>query len=75
MKFSRLTKPEIEGILARANFTDEEEQIFRMLCRGITQKEVSYKLSISVSTVERTVREIKRKWKEVSVWNFPTKNC
>ena len=43
MKFSRLTKPEIEGILTKANFTDEEEQIFRMLCRGSTQKEVSYK--------------------------------
>ena len=66
MKFSRLTKPEIEGILTKANFTYEEEQIFRMLCRGSTQKEVSYKLSISVSTVERTVWEIKRKWKEVS---------
>lgn len=75
MKFSKLTKPEIEGILTKANFTDEEEQIFIMLCRGSTQKEVSYKLSISVSTVERTVREIKRKWKEVSAWNFPTKNC
>lgn len=75
MKFSKLTKPEIEGIFARANFTDEEEQIFRLLCKGNTQKEVSYKLSISVSTVERTVREIKRKWKEVSAWNFPTKNC
>ena len=75
MKFRRLTKPEIEGILTKANFTYEEEQIFRMLCRGSTQKEVSYKLSISVSTVERTVREIKRKWKEVSAWNFPTKNC
>lgn len=33
MKFSRLTKPEIEGILTKANFTDEEEQIFRMLCQ------------------------------------------
>ena len=75
MKFSRLTKPEIEGILTKANFTDEEEQIFKMLCRGSTQKEVSYKLSISVSTVERTVREIKRKWKEVERWSFPTKNC
>ena len=75
MKFSRLTKPEIEGILTKANFTYEEEQIFRMLCLGSTQKEVSYKLSISVSTVERTVWEIKRKWKEVSAWNFPTKNC
>ena len=75
MKFSRLTKPEIEGILTKANLTDEEEQIFKMLCRGSTQKEVSYKLNISVSTVERTVREIKRKWQEVSAWNFPTKNC
>ena len=58
MKFSRLTKPEIEGILTNANLTDDEEQIFKLLCRGITQKEVSYKMNISVSTVERYVKEI-----------------
>ena len=75
MKFSRLTKPEIEGILTNANLTEDEEQIFKLLCRGITQKEVSYKMNISVSTVERYVKEIKRKRKEVERWNFPTKNC
>ena len=28
-KFSKLTKPELEKILENANFTAEEEQIFR----------------------------------------------
>ena len=51
MKFSRLTKPEIEGILTKANFTDEEEQIFRMLCRGSTISEIAYRMSICDRTV------------------------
>lgn len=37
MKFSRLTKPEIEGILTKANFTDEEEQILKC-CVGETRR-------------------------------------
>ena len=46
MKFSRLIKPEIEGILTKANFTDEEEQLFRMLCRGSTISEIAHRMSI-----------------------------
>ena len=31
MKFSELTKPELDEILENANFTEEEENIFTML--------------------------------------------
>ena len=55
MKFSRLTKPEIEGILTKANLTDEEEQIFRMLCRGSTISEIAYRMSICDRTVNRKI--------------------
>ena len=31
MKFSKLTKPELEEILKNANFTDEEEEVFKLI--------------------------------------------
>ena len=60
MKFSRLTKSEIEGILTKANFTDEEAQIFRMLCRGSTISEIAYRMSICDRTVNRKIKEMHR---------------
>ena len=65
MKFSKLTKPEIEGILAKANFTDEEEQIFKMLCRGNTISEIAYKMSICDRTVNRKISCIREKMSRV----------
>lgn len=32
MKFSELTKPELEKILENANFTEEELRIFNVAC-------------------------------------------
>lgn len=60
-KFSKLTKPELEKILDNANFTPEEEKIFEFLFRGVSQKEISTKMCMSLRTVERRVQEIKRK--------------
>ena len=61
MKFSRLTKLEIEGILTKANFMDEEEQIFKMLCRGSTISEIAYRMSICDRTVNRKIIFIRDK--------------
>lgn len=33
MKFSKLTKPELEVIIENANFTEQEEEIFSLLAR------------------------------------------
>lgn len=33
MKFSKLTKPELETIIENANFTEQEEEIFYLLAR------------------------------------------
>ena len=35
MKFSKLTKPELETIIENANFTEQEEEIFYLLARGL----------------------------------------
>lgn len=61
MKLSRLTKPELDKILQNANFTKDEEGIFKDLSRGLSGKEISLRHSISSSTVERRVRRIKEK--------------
>lgn len=34
MKFSELTKPELDEILKNANFTEEELRIFNLLSQG-----------------------------------------
>ena len=34
MRFSKLTKPELDYFLENANFTEEEEKIFKMLSKG-----------------------------------------
>jgi hypothetical protein len=31
MKFSKLTRPELEEIMKNANFTDEEAEVFKLL--------------------------------------------
>ena len=40
MKFTKFIKPELEKIKENANFTEEEERIFSLLCRGFSQKQI-----------------------------------
>ena len=61
MKFSKLTKPELEHIIENANFTDDEEEIFRLLARGYSQKEISFRRSMCLSTLCRRISAIKDK--------------
>lgn len=70
MKFSDFTKPELERIIKNANFTEEEERIFKLLSRNFTQKEIAHRLSMSTRTLERRVRNIKNKIERVvNEWN------
>lgn len=70
MKFSELTKPELEKILENANFTEEEERIFKLLSRNFTQKEIVARLCVSQRTLKRRIRNIKNKIERVCCdWN------
>lgn len=69
MKLSKLTKPELENIRSNANFTTEEEQIFTLLFRGFSNKEISIKTCLSLRTVERRINSIKRKIIRLDVIN------
>lgn len=46
MKFSKLTKPELEEIMKNANFTDEEAEVFELLVVNKSLEEVSQRLLI-----------------------------
>ncbi len=61
MKFSKLTKPELEEILKNANFTDEEEEVFKLLVADKSLEEISQRLLISKTTTSRRVADIKEK--------------
>lgn len=65
MKFSELTKPELEKILENANFTEEEGRIFKLLSRNFAQKEIAARLCVSQRTLERRIRSIKNKIERV----------
>jgi predicted transcriptional regulator len=63
MKFD-FTKPELDYILENANFTIEEEQIFKMLTSKYGRASIvniSIKMNMSESTVKRRIKQIKNK--------------
>ena len=58
------TKPELDFILANANFTEEQERIFKMLTSRYGRQSIvyiSFKTNISESTVKRRIKQIKSK--------------
>lgn len=62
------TKPELEYILKNANFTEEQEKIFKMLTSRYgrqTNVYISMQMNISESTVKRRVKAIKNKIKRL----------
>lgn len=61
MKLSKLTKPELEEVTKNANLTDDEMDVFLMLSRGKSIKEIAFKQSVSTATVSRRIECIKKK--------------
>ena len=58
------TRKELEYILENANFTIEQEQIFKMLTSRYGRASIvsiSIKLNMSESTVKRRIKQIKSK--------------
>lgn len=58
------TKPELDYILHNANFTEEQERIFKMLTGRYGRQSIvsiAYKMNMSESTVKRRIKQIKSK--------------
>ena len=63
MKFD-FTKQELEYILNNANFTVEQEEIFKMLTSKYGRASIvniAIKMNMSESTVKRRIKQIKNK--------------
>ena len=67
MKLSKLTKPELDEIRKNANFTEEEEKVFSLLCRGKSLEQISAVTFLPISTLSRRIKEIKEKVGEINV--------
>ena len=58
------TRPELDYILENANFTIEQEEIFKMLTSKYGRASIvniSIKMNMSESTVKRRIKQIKNK--------------
>lgn len=53
--------PEKEGIPMFPELTDRENEILKLIADGLTNREISYSLSISESTVENHIHHIYEK--------------
>ncbi len=69
MKFSRLTKPELDNIISNANFTDDEKTVFLFLSKGKTIKEIAQKMSVCSRTVNRIIIRVNEKVHKLEVLN------
>jgi DNA-binding NarL/FixJ family response regulator len=69
MKFSELTKPELERIIENANFTEEELRIFKLLSQGRSITEIAMRLSVCDRTVNRKIIKIKKKISKLEGYN------
>lgn len=69
MKFSGLTKPELDEIIKNANFTEEELRIFKLLSQGRSITEIAMRLSVCDRTVNRKIIKIKKKISKLEGYN------
>ena len=58
MRFSELTRPELESIIESANFTEEELIVFKMLTKGKTITEIAQKTNACNRTVSRRIEKM-----------------
>ena len=65
---SMIAKPELERIYDYCGFTDEEEEILKMLRSGKTCAQISARLSCSKRTVDRRISDIKFKVRRTGLW-------
>lgn len=59
------TKPEIEYLLDRCNFTDEEERYFLLRTKDKSNTQISLEMNISETQVSRLAKRVKNKIKRI----------
>lgn len=64
-KLCSFTKPEIDRFLELCNFTDDEEQYFKLKTRDKSNVYIAQAMNISESQVSKLARRVKDKIKRV----------
>lgn len=67
---SSLTKPELEELKELLNLTDDEELVFCQLSKGRSNIMVSDNCRISISTVDKRIKNISFKLKKIRGADF-----
>ena len=62
---SELTKPELEDLLLRCNFTKDEEIVFRYMAKGFATKQTALENNMSERTVLRRLDKIMAKIEKI----------
>ena len=62
---SSLTKPELESIIANANFTDDEQKIFELLTKDRCITQIAISLCVCERTINRRIKNIESKISKV----------
>ena len=62
---SSLTKPELESIIANANFTDDEQKIFELLTKDRCVTQIAINLCVCERTINRRIKNIESKISKV----------
>lgn len=58
---TEFTEPECEWFREVCNFTQNEQKVFNLRVKDHSRVEIAMKLGMSVSTVDRNIKGIKRK--------------
>lgn len=61
MKYSELISCEVDKYLATCNFTNDEEQVFKALCKDKSTTQIAFEIGVCERTVFRLKRRIKEK--------------
>lgn len=65
MYLTSLTKPELEELFTKANFTEDEEIVFKHIAKGWTISQIQIECNMSESTILRRMERINRKIEKV----------
>lgn len=65
MNLSVLTSAEREQLREALNLTEEENEIYTMLCKGKSIVEIAYKTRMSRSSINRRIKQIKAKMSRI----------
>lgn len=61
LDFSEFTKPECDYLREQCNFTDSEQAVFDMRCKGVSIVAIAITMHMSEKSVNRRIRAVKAK--------------